>query len=104
LIAARDNDGKNGLGLSISGVIGVVLACGIVTIFAVLSGSMWWARRRRERGEKERQAERFASFREGPDEENIPAGLEPVFDPASRPVSVIDEVEGMAHTRAPHQN
>lgn len=83
--------------LSVSALVGIVLACVIVAIFATFSACMWWGRRRRGKDERCEQAEKLAASR-GLDEEQIPPELESIFDPVvqSRPGSVFDRAEGMS--------
>ena len=89
------------MALSVSALIGIVLACGVVAIFAALSACMWWGRRRRQKNEKEEQADGALSSR-GVDEELVPPGLESVFNPMAQsgPGSVFDRGEGMSHPRS----
>lgn len=93
--ADNDNSKGNGLTISVSALIGIVLACGIVSILAALSLCMWWGRRRRQKNEKRDQIQRVVSSR-GLDEDLVPPGLESVFNPMAQsgPGSVFDRGEG----------
>ena len=99
--AGNDHNSGNGMALSVSALIGIVLACGVVAIFAALSACMWWGRRR-QKNEKQEQAEGELSSR-GMDEELAPPGLESVFNPMAQsgPGSVFDRAEGMSHPSIP---
>lgn len=96
----NDNSSGNGMALSVSALIGTVLACGFVAIFAALSACMWWGRRRRQKKEKQEQADGALSSR-GVDEELVPPGLESVFNPMAQsgPGSIFDRAEGMSQPR-----
>lgn len=100
--AHTDDTNGNGLTISVSALIGIVLGCGIVAIFAVLSFCMWWGRRRRQRSEKQGQADKAVSLR-ATDEELVPPGLESVFNPMAQtgPGSVFDRAEGASRARGP---
>ncbi|KAL2199718.1 hypothetical protein P885DRAFT_66635 [Corynascus similis CBS 632.67] len=65
------------------------------TIFAALVACMWWGRRRREKKEERVHTERLDSSR-GLGEEQVPRGLESVFNPMTQSGrgSVFDRSEG----------
>ncbi|KAK4040517.1 hypothetical protein C8A01DRAFT_46150 [Parachaetomium inaequale] len=81
--ANNDNINSHGLAISTSALVGIVVGCGIVVIFAALMACMWWGRRRREKDEKRDHAARLGSSR-GLDEDQVPPGLESVFNPMTQ--------------------
>lgn len=91
---------SHGITLSISALVGIVIGCAIVALFASLSTCMWWGRRQREKKEKHGQLEKLASS-QGLDVEHMPPGLESVFNPMAQsgPGSIFDRGEGKATTR-----
>ncbi|KAK4224601.1 hypothetical protein QBC38DRAFT_370658 [Podospora fimiseda] len=86
---------SHGMSLSVSVIVGIVVGCGIVAIFAALATTMWYGRHRRERREKRQNAQRLATPRHI-DDELVPPGLESVFNPmaSNGPGSVFDRAEG----------
>jgi len=86
--------------ISVSALVGIVVGCGIVAIFAALVACMWWGRRRREKKEERVHTERLGSSR-GLGEEQVPRGLESVFNPMTQSGrgSVFDRSEGMVRCR-----
>ncbi|KAL2178606.1 uncharacterized protein P884DRAFT_257808 [Thermothelomyces heterothallicus CBS 202.75] len=81
--------------VSLSAIVGIIVGCGIVAVFAALVACMWWSRHRREKKEERVHVARLGSSR-GPGEEQIPPGLESVFNPMAQigPGSVFDRSEG----------
>ncbi|KAL2168463.1 hypothetical protein VTG60DRAFT_7265 [Thermothelomyces hinnuleus] len=81
--------------VSVSAIVGIIVGCGIVAVFTALVACMWWSRRQREKKEERVHVARLDSSR-GPGEEQIPPGLESVFNPMAQigPGSVFDRSEG----------
>ncbi|GAB1311208.1 hypothetical protein MFIFM68171_01418 [Madurella fahalii] len=96
--SAVGDSSSNGMTLSVSALVGIVVGCAMVAIFMALAAGMWWGRRRREKDEKYEKyehAERLASSR-GLDVEHMTPGLGSVFNPTAQngPGSIFDRAEG----------
>lgn len=94
--ADSDNSSGNGITLSVNALAGTVVGCAIVAMLAAVCAYMWWRRRRRDRDEKMKQAERLTSSG-GLGDEQIPTGMESFFNPMahSGPGSIFDRDQGM---------
>ncbi|KAK4192614.1 hypothetical protein QBC35DRAFT_196811 [Podospora australis] len=91
------------MNISVSALVGIVVACGIVTIFAALAFCMWFGRRRRQKDEKRERPQRLASPRVADDE--VVPGLESVFNPMASdgPGSIFDRSAGRM-SQASHES
>ncbi|KXX81709.1 hypothetical protein MMYC01_201023 [Madurella mycetomatis] len=94
-----NGSGSNGMTISGSALVGIVVGCAMVAIFVALAAGMWWGRHQREKHEKYEEyehAERLASSR-GVDAEHMSPGLGSVFSPMAqeRPGSSFNQAEGM---------
>ncbi|KAL1837047.1 hypothetical protein VTJ49DRAFT_2884 [Mycothermus thermophilus] len=100
---ASDSNGV--MTLSISALVGIVVSCVIVFLFAALSAYMWWRRYRRDKAKKDQEEQvqrgvfrwesRGAGQRQD-EEDQFPSGMDSVFDPMAQagPGSVFDRAQG----------
>lgn len=79
---------------SVSMIVDVIVGCGIVVTFTAFEVCMWCSRRQREKKVDHIHVARLNSSR-GQGEEQIPPGLEAVFNPMAQtgPGSVFDRSE-----------